>query len=139
MMCRWLKFLYDIFIHNVKDLPISHGLFTMKEKNAHTITIKSKIIYMFQCSGLLRHGCDRKTFEVMASSWSIGTQCSVASLSAATLYQWNYDTNNNIFKIKCFVGCNLKNMHSKINQILRKKIPYILYKGNVCMDGGHVS
>jgi hypothetical protein len=32
MMCRWWKFLYDIFISNFTDLAISHGLFTMKEK-----------------------------------------------------------------------------------------------------------
>ena len=57
----------------------------------------------------------------MTSTWLLGTHGILASLSAASLYQWNYYRNHKIYKIKCCEGCNLKNMHSKINHIYKKK------------------
>ena len=42
-------------------------------------------------NGQTSHGDDRKTFEVMTSTWPIRTLGSVASLLAATLYQGNPD------------------------------------------------
>jgi hypothetical protein len=42
-------------------------------------------------SGQPCHGGDRKTFEVITSTWPRGTLGSVASLLAATLYQGNPD------------------------------------------------
>jgi hypothetical protein len=43
------------------------------------------------------HGGDRKTFEVMTSTYLRGTLDSVASLLAATLYQGNPDRNHKLW------------------------------------------
>ena len=45
------------------------------------------------------HGGDRKTFEVMTSTFPIGTIGPVASLLAATLYQGNPDRNHMLWNI----------------------------------------
>ena len=45
------------------------------------------------------HGGDRKTFEVMTSTFPIGTIGPVASLLAATLYQGNHDRNHMLWNI----------------------------------------
>ena len=62
---------------------------------------------IYPCSFLLhifhnsqpRHGGDRKTFEVMTSTFPIGTIGPVASLLAATLYQGNHDRNHMLWNI----------------------------------------
>jgi hypothetical protein len=74
-------------------------------------------MYFFAIFPIYSHGGERKTFEVMTSTWWLGTDGAVASLSAPTLYQWSYDRNHKIYEIKCFEGCNLKKIHSKINNI----------------------
>jgi len=45
------------------------------------------------------HGGDRKTFEVMTSTYPIGTLGSAASLLAASLYQGNPDRNYKLWNI----------------------------------------
>jgi hypothetical protein len=50
-------------------------------------------------SGQPSHGGDRKTFEVMTSTYPGGTLGSVASLLAATLYQQFSDRNNKLWNI----------------------------------------
>ena len=47
--------------------------------------------------GQSSHGGDRKTFEVMTSTYLRGTLDSVASLLAATLYQGNPDRNHKLW------------------------------------------
>ena len=42
---------------------------------------------------------DRKTFDVMTSTYQIGTLRSVASLLAATLYQGNPDRNHKLWNL----------------------------------------
>jgi hypothetical protein len=50
-------------------------------------------------SGQTSHGGDRKTFEVMTSTYLRGTLGSVASLLAATVYQGNPDRNLKLWNI----------------------------------------
>jgi hypothetical protein len=50
-------------------------------------------------NGSASHGGDRKTFEVMTSTQTLGTLGSVASMLAATLYQGNPDRNYKIRNI----------------------------------------
>ena len=50
-------------------------------------------------SGQPSHGGDRKTFEVMTSTYLRGTLSSVASLLAATLYQGNPDRSHKLWNI----------------------------------------
>ena len=45
------------------------------------------------------HGGNRKIFEVMTSTLSRGTLCSIASLLAVVLYQENPDRNNKLWNI----------------------------------------
>ena len=51
-------------------------------------------------NGLPSHGGDRKTFEVMTSTYPIGPLGSVASLLAATRYQGNADRNHKLWNIE---------------------------------------
>jgi len=45
------------------------------------------------------HGGDRKTFELMISTFPIGTLGSVSSLIVTTLYQGNPDSNHKLWNI----------------------------------------
>jgi hypothetical protein len=58
----------------------------------------SFVTHIFR-SGQPTRGRDSKTFEVMTSTWLQGTLGSVASLSAATLYQGNHERNHKVWNI----------------------------------------
>jgi hypothetical protein len=58
-------------------------------------------------NGQPSHGCDRKTSEVMTSTYPRGTIVSVASLLAAILYQGNPDRNHKLWNIVSTERCIL--------------------------------
>ena len=59
----------------------------------------SCVTHIFYINGQPSHGGDRKTFEVMTSTYPRGTLVSVASLLAAILYQGNPDRNHKLWEI----------------------------------------
>jgi len=59
-------------------------------------------------SGQPSHGGNRKTVELMTSTWPRGTLGSVASLLAATLYQGNHDRNHKLWNIVWTERCILQ-------------------------------
>jgi hypothetical protein len=97
-----------IFKSNHFTLPqLAPGIFnreqhiTLAKKVSHYHEFYSQVSFVTQIfhSNQPSHGGDRKSLEVMTSTYPRGTLGAVASLLAATLYQENPDRNHKLWNI----------------------------------------
>jgi hypothetical protein len=68
------------------------------------------------------HVGDRKAFEVMTSTWPLGTLGSVTSLLAATLYQGDLDRNHKLWNIVSNI-C-VTNDHRSVPFVVNTILPF---------------
>jgi hypothetical protein len=92
-------------VNLVTNPVISHEWWKIRKVLTTSGTYPWSFVTQIFHRGQPSHGGDRKTFEVMTSTWLRGTLGPVASLLAAILYQGNPDRNHKLWNIVSTERC----------------------------------